>query len=215
MPLPSTAISYGEVLLLGTTAAGGSNNRLTNFSFHYKRDSTIPGLSKPDLDTIFQANVATPIAAALNVRWLQSGNTVRWLDDANDAPVLFAHALAGAIAGDSMSTILSSFILLRTGLRGKSFRGSKHLYPLSETDTTLATDDILNAAALARFATINAALLAPLVDASGNTWRLQVLSRTLSQLKINPTTVIANQVSAVLVNKRVGRMRHREVKSVY
>jgi hypothetical protein len=216
MPIPANQQNNVEIILLGGIAAGGSNNRLTANTFHYQRIASIVAPVKAHVDAIFQTNIVAPIAAALNARWLQSQNTVRIVDDATDPPVPFAHALPGLIAGDSMPMVNAVFILLKTGLKGRKYRGSKHLGPLSESDTTSGTDDLLNVAALARFNTIKTALLTPLTDSDGNVWTLTVLSRQPpSQLLVNPTTVVANPVSTAFVNKRIGRLRRREPKSVY
>jgi len=114
-----------------------------------------------------------------------------------------------------MPTTESAFLLFGTGLRGKSYRGGKHLFPLAESATTTGTDDILNAGALTYFGALAAQALLPLTDAGPNTWNPCVLSRKLSQLRSNPTTVTRNDVVSVSVNKRIGTMRHRKVKSLY
>ncbi len=215
MPIPVNQIRVVEIALQGTAAAGGSNNRAVDFIFHYRRTATVLAVPKAGIDAAFQTAIATPIAAALNARFLQSRNTVRFIDDALDQPFPFAHALPGLIAGDSMATSLSAFLLMTTGLRGKSYRGGKHLFPMSESDTTSGTDDVFNAGCLGRLATIANAILAGFTDATGNVWVPSIVSRKLSQLKTNPTTVTGNDCNAVFVNKRVGSMRHRKVKSQY
>jgi hypothetical protein len=216
MPIPSNQMITIEVHVHGNCAAGGSNNRLSDFSYFYSR--TNPALALPtktQIDTAFQTAIVVPTAAALNARWLQTRNSIRYLDDVQDAFVDFSHAAVGAIAGDSLTTVEAAFLLLRTGLRGKSYLGKKHLFPMSESDTTSGTDDLFNAGCLARLATIATAMLAGFTDASGNVWQPVVFARKLSQVKVNPTSVIKNLVTSIPVNKRVGRMRHREVKSVY
>ena len=215
MPISPALISHAEIQIHGTVTAGGSNNRLTVATFHYRRTAVVNPLSKANLDTAFDAAITAKIALLLNNRWTQSFNTIRWLDDAEDPPLAVSHAAVGAIAGDGMSTVVASYMLFRTAKRGRSFRGSKHLFPLSESDTTAGTEDILNAACLARYASLITALATPLVDASGNTWNGEVVAKTLSQLRVNPTTIIGNDITQILVNKRIGRMRKREVKSVY
>jgi hypothetical protein len=215
MPIPVNQILNAEILLHGAIAAGGSNNALTVNTFHYRRTANVLPVSKAGLDAIFQSTVVIPLGAALNVRFLQAFNTVRWINDAVDAPVQFNHAVAGAVAGDSMTTIEAAFILLKSALKGKSYRGGKHFGPLSEADTTLGTEDIFNAAALVRWGAVLTALATPLVDGAGNTWLLEIVSRKLSQLLVNPTNVVSNDVSSFLLNKRIGRLRRRERKSVY
>ncbi len=111
MPIPANQILNAEILLHGTIAAAGSNNALTVNSFHYRRTSNVNPVSKVNLDTIFQATVVVPLGAALNNRFLQTFNTVRWVNDALDAPVQFNHAVVGAVAGDGMTSIEAAFIL--------------------------------------------------------------------------------------------------------
>jgi hypothetical protein len=216
MPIPANQMLNIEVHVHGNCAAGGSSNRLSDNSFFFQR--TNPALALPtktQIDAAFQAAIVVPMGAALNARWLQTRNSIRYLDDALDAFVDFSHAVAGAIAGDSMTTIDAAFLLARTGLRGKSYSAKKHLFPMSESDTTSGTDDLFNAACLTRLAAIGTAWLGGFTDASGNIWKPIVFSRKLSQVKVNPTTVVANTIISVAVNKRIGEMKHRRVPSVY
>lgn len=215
MPIASNLISHAEITVKGVIAGGGSNAVNTVNVFHYRRTAVVNPLSKANLDAVFQANVVVPWAGALNARWLQVANTVRWIDDVTDVPTSFAHALPGGVAGESMPPQISIFILQQTGLRGKSYRGGKKVGPISEGDTTTPNFDVLNAAAIARFLTLTIALQAAITDLNPNTWVPQVFSRTLSQVKVNPTTVVSNDVITTLTNKRLGRLKKREVKSVY
>jgi hypothetical protein len=215
MPIPASSISTAEVRVYGNIASGGVTSRPTNWGFYFQRTSTVPGILKAQIDTAFQAGIMTDLALALNIRWLQAYNTVRYIDDALDAPTQFNHAAAGAVTGDGLPSFNTAFLLFRTGLRGKSYRGSKHFGPLSESDTTVASEDILNAAALTRFGSVKTDLLAGFTDAGGNVWRLMIFSKTLSQILVNPTTVVVTNVNAILINKRIGRMKRREVKSSY
>lgn len=215
MPIPQNQITHAEVQMLGTAAAGGSNSKAIDLVFIFRRTAVVLPVVKAQVDAAFQAAIAVPIDAALNARFSQGSNTVRWVNDAQDVPVAFAHVVVGGVAGDSMATSHAAFILMRTGIRGKSFRGGKHLGPMSEADTTAGTDDIFNAAALARLATVSAAILAGFVDGGGNVWVPSILSRKLSILKTNPTTLVANDVNGIAVNKRVGYMTHRRVRSFY
>jgi hypothetical protein len=215
MPIPANQMVDWEVIVNGTAAAAGSNSRPVAIVFHFRRTTLTTAVNPANLKTAFVTAIATPIAAALNIRFTGQNVSVRCINDATYAPIFFTFTTPGVITGDSMSTTLSAYILLRTGLRGKSYRGSKHLFPLSESDTTVAGDDVLNAAALARMATIAAAILAGFTDSDGNVWISTVLSKVLSKLTKNPTTVTANPVTQTAVAKRVGTMRHRKVKQVY
>jgi len=215
MAISLNQVTVAEVSMKGLISAGGSNTVNTDFVFHYKRAATAVDPTKAALDTAFQAGHAASIIAALNARWSQKTNEVRWVNDALDAPTPFAHVNAGAIAGDSLASHCAVFMLFRTGIRGRSYRGGKHYGPFSEADVTTAGDDILNAAAITRVSAIATALAATLTDSTGNIWSLCVLSRRLSVLTPNPTTVVSNNVVTILYNKRIANMKRRQVKSVY
>lgn len=215
MPIPSNQVLHIECSFNGIVSGAGSNSRAMKAVMAFRRTNTVNPLNKANIDAAFQAAICVPMAAALNARFLQVNNSVRFLNDALDAPIFFSHALPGLVAGDSMATTLSAYIIMRTGLRGKSFRGSKKLFPLSEADTTALGDDIMNAAAIARFAAVANALLVGFTDANLNVWVPCVVSRLLSVLRTNPTAVVANDIIQTQLNKRIGSMRHRKVKSVY
>lgn len=215
MPIPANEIIHAEVIMQGLIASGGSNAVNTQFIFQYRRLSTAVAPTKTALAAAFQAGPGAAIVAALNARWSEQFVSVRWINDALDQAVPFANVNAGAIAGDSLASHVAGFMLFRTGIKGRSYRGGKHFGPFSEADVTTANDDIFNAAAVTRITAIATALATSLVDATPNTWKLCVFSRVLSQVKTNPTTVVANDVATILVNKRVANMKRRQVKSVY
>lgn len=215
MSVPDAQLLHAEVIVYGHVASGGSSTIRTVNTFHYRRQAVVVPASKAALDTIFQANIVTPMAALLNNRWTQDFNTVRFINDPTDPPVNFPHAAVGAIAGDSMPTVNNAYVLFRTALRGKSFRGFKRLGPLSESDTTAAFEDVFNAAAIARYTTLRTALALLLVDASPNSWSLEIVSRFLSNFLVTPCTIVAADVDQILLNKRITRSKRREVKSVY
>jgi len=204
-----------EIQMHGTIAAGGSNARATVNTFHFRRSIIGAALTKANIDAAFQASYAVTIALALSARWTQGFNTVRFLDDATDPPVAFNHAAVGAIAGDSLPMTNTVYIQLKTLLKGKSYRGNKKYGPIAESDTTSGTDDLLNAGAIVRWQAAAVASFQTLVDSDGNNWVAEVLSKTLSQLRVNPTTVVANDVQSVRLRKSIGRLRKREAKSVY
>jgi hypothetical protein len=205
-----------EVHVHGICAAGGSSAKFSDYSYFYQRQNpALPLPTKTQIDAAFQAQVVVPLGTCVNARWTQTRNSIRYIDDALDAFVDFSHAVVGSVTGDSMATTLAAFQIFRTGLRGKSYQGKKHFFPLSESDTVAGSDDLLDATALGRFTALATAELAGFTDASGNIWKPIVFSRKLSQVKTNPTTVVANLVTAIATNKRIGEMKHRKVASVY
>lgn len=212
MPIPANQIVVAEITLVASMVAAGGRVVPVHNVFHYARNSTVNPVGKTQLSTAFQAALVVPLALALNVRWEQSKNVIRWIDDAQDVPLDVAAAAVGAIATDSYDSRSAVFMLMKTNLRGRSYRGSKHFAPLSEADTT---GDVLTGAGLARWQTAQAAVDAVLVDALGNTWVPCVFSRTLSQIIVNPTFVVYTQVQQTLLNKAVGQMKRRNAGSAY
>jgi len=215
MPIPANQIRVAQIVVYGDIAAGGSSTKNTVTVLNYRRLAVAIAPSKANLDTAFQAGPATAMIAALNARWTQRRNTVRWVNDAEDAPVEFTHVNVGGVAGDAMTSNETAYLRYRTALKGRSNRGSNYFGPLSEADTTAGASDVLNAAAVARFGTLVTALGTDLVAADGNIWRLCVYSRLLSQEKVNPTNIVFNDVTAIGLNTRIGDMKRRKVSSVY
>lgn len=215
MPIPLNQVTVAEISMKGIITGGGSTDTRTNFIFHYRRLATAVDPTKAALNTAFVAGPVAAIAAALNEDWAATLHDIRWVNDALDQYTSIAATEVGAITGDRLASDQAAFLLFRTGLRGRSYRGSKHLGPFSESDVTHDDCDLFNAACVTRLAAINTALAATLTDSTGNQWKFTLLSRKLSQLVTNPTTVITNDITSLLVNKRVGSMLRRKVRSVY
>jgi hypothetical protein len=198
----------------GTVAGAGSNSRSAAFVFNWYRVLTALAVDKGHIDTAFNTSICNPIWSALNARFTQTYNTVRYVNNWLDQPVRFAHAHAGSITGDSMPTTCSAFIELTTGLRYSFNRGSKKLFPMSETDTTTGSDDMFNAACVTRLTTIASAIVAGFTDSDGNIWAPVILSTKYSQLGQAPAMIYATPVTGATVSSRIGSMRHRKVKSL-
>lgn len=212
MPIPTNQIRVAEIVLRGNIAAGGSDAVNTAFVFHYRRIAVTVDPVKAALNNAFTAGPAAAIAAALNVGWSAALHDIRWLNDAEDPYLSISGSEVGAITGDRLPSDDAVFLLFRTALRGRKFKGGKHLAPFSESDIGA---DVLNAGAITRAEAICTALTTPLTDSTGNIWNFCIVSRTSSILRTNPTTVVSNDVTQALVNSRIGTMLRRKVRSVY
>lgn len=215
MPILASAQLQVEVVLAGTVAAGGSNNRLPTWKFHFSRPSSTTPVNKASVVTAFQAAIVPNLLACLNHRITNSATLCRILNDATDPYYLATQTGVGAITGDSMPTFCSAYVLVQTGLRGKQYRGSKHFFPLSESDTTSGSDDVLNAASITRFQTFLTSWLAGFTDGGGNVWTPVLFQKSSSQIRTNPTVVNVATITQLQIRASIGRMRRREVKSVY
>ncbi len=215
MPIPDSDIQFAEIAVSGLMTAGGSASITTYNIFHYRRTNSPAAASKAQLEAAFYASVSAALILALNARWTYEFNAVRWINDPNDPYVDFAHNDPGNVAGDSMPSDQAAFMLLRTNLRGRSFKGSKHFAPMSESGTTTA-GDVFNAGALTLLTDLATAMAAPLTDAGGNVWNPAVVSRKLSSLALLPVAYVRGEdVTQIKVNHRVGSMLRRKTRSVY
>lgn len=203
--------SVALVQSVGTYASAGSGARTVVQNCMYQLAVVAALPTKAALEAAFDAGPMAAYLAAANSRFTQSMNQVRFLDDATDAFESTTRAGVGAIGTDSSPILDCVTLYFKTALRGRSYRGFKHFVGLNEADTT---GDVLTGAGLARWQGVQAAYGAVIVDALGNSWTPCVVSQKLSQLLVNPTTVVANPVSQVLLNKTVGSMRKRRVATV-
>jgi len=200
-----------ELVLKAQMTAAGSNSRPSFNVFTFRRLTNTNPFVKANVKAAFVTAIAVPIVAAINARWVSYAISIRSLDDALDAYADIAYVATGAIATDSHPTEAAVKMGLQTGLRSRNYLGSKHFTPLSEADTT---GDVLTGTGLTNWQAVQAAILAGFTDSDGNQWTPTVVSRTLSQLKTNPTTVDYADVTAVTLNTTIGTMRRRRVRSV-
>lgn len=214
MTVAVTDLKNAEVIMFGSESTGGSNAKNFANVFHFRRTTVVNPINKSNLNTIFQSKIAAKVCLALNHRYTQTYTSVRWQNDPIDQAVAFAESNVGAIAGDSMVSGTTAFMLYRTGFKGGSYMGNKKFGPISEADSTGALDDELNAGALALWATVITNLMAGLTDSDGNIWVPVVFSPTLDKLVVKPI-VVSTDANSIVMRKTVGRLKRRFVKSVY
>lgn len=215
MPIPANQQTVVQIQHTGLVSAAGSNNRQVNQLYYFQRPVSSVAINKASVGAAFEGVVVPPLLLCLNHRFSETFLNVRCLNDANDLYLSTPETGVGAVTGDSMPTFNAAYMLIRTALRGKMYRGSKHYFPLSESDTTSGSDDILNAAALARWATFLTAWLGGFTDGGGNVWTPVLLQKTSSQTRTNPTVVNVTPIAQMIPRKSIGRMKRREVSSVY
>jgi hypothetical protein len=209
--IPTTDISVVEIVMHGISAADTPQAKPIDNVYHFRRTTTGSPLNKVLVQNAFQTAIGDVVLAALNVRYTQVDNKVRWVNDALDLPQSFAETGPGVITGDSCQDFVAAVIQLKSGLRGRNYRGSKHYAPISESSVK---GDVLAAAGITLFTTLRNAILAGFTDADTNVWVPCVLSTTLSTLNVNPTTVVTADILSCPLNTTTGTMRRRKVTTV-
>lgn len=196
-----------------SVARGGAAKNIANVYQFYRTNGIGPRV-KANVESAFQAAIGDVALLALNVDYTQTGTSVRWMDDATDAPVSFAEAGVGAIANDRSPDHVCATVQLHSGRRGWASRGSKHFGPISEDDTL---GDVLDAGAIVRFQALADAILAGFTDTDGNQWLPIIVSRAVLSHPVfstNPTFWVWAQVTNVIVNHSLGSMRRRKIRTV-
>lgn len=213
MTIPANQQLNVEIKVKGMIASGGGRAVPISSTFYFRRTTTPASINKSALFTAFKAAILVPLAAAQSSRYTTGETLIRCINDAQDAYQEFFPALTGAIGTDSYSSRNAVYMQLKSGFRGRPYNGSKHFGPLSEIDTT---GDVLTGAGLARWQTVQAALLAGFNDAVPISWVPVVVSGPpISQMLVNPTTVNAWDIVEVTLNQAVGSMKKRNAGPVY
>lgn len=211
MPIPDNQKLCAEIAHMGTVASGGGQTKNFANVYHFRRSAVVGVFDSTAIANEF-INVMVPaITDCLNVDYTTTGVSVRCVNDALDPPITVADATPGNVAGERLPDYNSVMILMRTPARGRHYRGRKHYGPISEADSV---DDVLTAGAVTLFTTLITTLNAGFTDANGNFWLQVVLSKTLSNMETNPTNIVIQDVTQYLLNKSLGTMRRRKIKTV-
>ena len=205
----STFTNCVEIIVQGTVppSSGGTKNVFN--VYHYR-------LSSGPMDTLTQIGgqfitlVQSFITAQLSADFTGNGLRIRLLDDALSQYLTIGYSTVGGIALPRLPNDVAIVLPLQCAQRGKSFRGSKHFGPVP---TASVVKDELTATAVTAWNAIQTKLQNTFVSSGTSTYQPFVLSRTLSQLRTNPTTIIGSDVTTVLLNKTIGTMRRRKEKT--
>lgn len=215
MGVPFSNITFVEIVQKGIASAQGSDAINIINVWHFGRNQTTKPLNKANIEDGFDTTIGAKFLLCVNASYTQVTTSIRFIEDPTDAPYEVAESGVGNVAGDRFPPFNSAYLLLRSTLRGRSYRGSKHIGPMSESDTTTGTADVWNAATLTRLGSLAASIAGGFSDSDANQWTCAVVSQKLSNYQVTPCVITASAVATVLVNKRIGTMRRRSVRSVY
>lgn len=207
--------NYVEIVTQAYAVARGGGVKNFFNVFHFRRTTTVNTLSKANINTAFAAGVGAAMLAALNVDYTQTGNTLRFFENPLDAPLTISQSGVGAVANDRLPDFNAAVIQMKSGVRGKPYRGSKHLGPVSEDSTT---GDDLTAGAVTLFTAVGTAIVAGFTDSNGNVWvpglKGGIRVGSPAQYLTVPTTSVWTDVIAFTLNKSLGTMRRRKIATV-
>ena len=198
------------------TTSNGSVKPFVNV-WHFFQVTVVPVLcSLNELCDAFLANMEASLEAALPIAYANGTVKARFLDDPSFPYNIPRGDIDGAVTGDRATTFNSVCFQLRTDARGRNFRGSKHLGPVAESQTTL---DNLNGGALTLWGAVKTAYEGlfggGLQDGvAGGSWSPIVISSNLSDRESTPSVFTFAYVNGVVVNPTVGTMRRRKEKVV-
>ncbi len=179
--------------------------------YHY--DSGVAptdGTTQAQLGAQFNITVTGIIIAATCDDVLYDEITVRNFNDPLDPGEIIPIAVPGAIVTDMLPFFNAVTVQLRTAVRGRSYKGSKHHSGVPEADTTL---NRLNAGALARWQPVRDVDKAPLPGVGANVWAAALNSPTAAAKMVPPVALVVTPILSATLNLTIGTMKRRKEKT--
>lgn len=177
--------------------------------YHYQRTATALPIVKGDIATRWHTAVGLLELGMVTSDCTEEDVSVRCIDDPLDPYTIQPFTGSGARPTPRLPLGIAFAWELRTGVRGRSYKGSKHLGPLSEAD--VSQDEIGGTAILTAIGLYQAAVIASFTDTAGNAWVPFVWSRTLSNMPpLSPADIKGSGVTLATYDKFVGSMRRRK-----
>lgn len=196
-----------RIVVRGTALATGelrTKNVVNVYDFY--RTSLGPATNKTNIKAGFKTTILTPLGNALSVSYVKNTIDLRFIDDFLDPFVSFVDGVNGAVTGDSLPSRECALMQMKTGVRGKHYRGFKFFGPLAESRTTL---DYINSTSITEFGTFQTAYLAGFTDSDGNTWLPYLVAAKLSNLKVDPPVIVGTPITSVTVNVAITELKRR------
>lgn len=197
-------------LVMPTPKSDGSVYPVTNI-FDFRRATNWNGDTLANLTSAFKAIMNPMLPPQLSVAATAGNIACRWLDDPLSVYGGSDSMDAGGRSGDRLPLYNTVYMNLRTDVRGRNFRGSKHFAPIAESDTTA---DWLNAGGLTNWsdATSGVDSLRFMETVNSTVWELCVISTTLSDLTARPSVFVGATVTEVVLSPIIGTMKRRKEK---
>ena len=204
--LTASIAATGQV----TSLSGKVRNLVNVFSYEHTAgplDSNWP----LNLIQQFEAVVWSQVTALLSSSYF--GNQYHVYTDPHltpPAPYTFGVGVGGAVAGDRLPLSFAVSVHVRSGLRGRNYRGTKRYGPVPDSHYSA---DELTAAGLAAWQAAAATFLSALTSPAADVWKPVVLSRDLSASG-PPASYVGAALTSVEVVPAIGNSRHRKERTV-
>jgi len=158
----ATSSQYALIVTRGHAVSTGERvTRPVTNVYCFRRPSGLFAPNKANILTAFSAAISANLAIVLSVSYIHVFTDCRMLDDPADPFTTVAGADSGTVAGDSLPSVNSVSLQLKTGIRGRKYRGAKRYGPIAESQTVL---DHLDVTPLADWTTYAGQLLAGFTD---------------------------------------------------
>jgi hypothetical protein len=199
-----------EILWRGSVTLLPAGTRSIVQVYHFKQLDLTPSVEiMSSLLAQIRLGLDTVLKNALSVDYTGLDIRGRFMDDptTGDTPYITPPS-NGTVSGDRLPIFNAATVQMRSGQRGRSYRGSKHFAPVAESSTT---EDALNVAGLALWNPVNAAISnLTLTGTNGTVWAPIILSRVNSDLTANPSIFTYADFEDSVLNAKVGTMRRRK-----
>lgn len=208
-----TLTSVVEVIVGGVISTAQGRSQIVEQIYHYTFD--VPySAGLPALDDIADEVTTTVGAGMLTLiqsDYVWSETKARWLDDvtvpyANGADTLGSSTITSA----RLPTDVTVRFEMVSATRGRSYKGGKSFRPIPETQVD---GDELTSGGYTSWNSFGTQLSLPRTVTS-QVMTPCVVSRVLSQLRTNPTTIIGAKITQAVLNRTLGTMKGRGRRSL-
>jgi len=176
--------------------------------WHVRRQTGSTAVTLAAIGTAFATLVDTELAAAMSVSAGAGQLYGRWLDSPTFGWETLSALSAGSVSGDSLPNLTTVTMQLKSGIRGRSYNGSKHFAGIAESSTT---KDKLNSTGISLWDAVRDSLEVWMVDAdnAGSGFGMCVISQVLSDQVSDPCVFTGADVTDIKLNVIIGTMRRR------
>lgn len=214
MAIPQEDILGAEVVVKQNYADENLGLKQCYNVFHLRRKTFTTPPVKANLKVAFDTALIQDLLDLQADIITSTKISVRFISDPLDLAVEFAAAPEEDGQGDfdPFPPASAVAVLLRTGIRGKSYRGAKRFVGIDET---ACPGGYIGDTAYAAWQGWAAGIPGTITDSDGNEWATAILSRSLSDLVVTPATLVLNDIVSAHVNRNIGSQDSRRAPSAY